>query len=127
MCLTSYWLLIYRLGSTLMTQKYIDDTEDHVNIQLDNIEMNLLSCSWQLDIDHCIVCCSYWNIDCWCISYEHSHCPLYDKNGIHAIFIGTWERICSWHIAVSCLFLPIQNGKSWLDHKYTTLSAVVLL
>ncbi|CAL1385545.1 unnamed protein product [Linum trigynum] len=67
----------------LSVREYIDDTEDYVNIQLDNQRNELI----QAPTDHSVICNSSGNLDSMSVWDEYS-CTLYDMHGIFGYVVG---------------------------------------
>ncbi|PKI53038.1 hypothetical protein CRG98_026618 [Punica granatum] len=88
----------------LSVREYIDDTEDYVNIQLDNqrneliqLQLILTIASFAIAMETLIAGCFGMNIPC----------PLYDINGIFGIFVGSSGAGCF------LLFLLVLGYARW--------------
>lgn len=80
----------YLLATDLQVREYIDDTEDYVNIQLDNhrneliqLQLTLTIASFAIAIETLIAGAFGMNIPC----------SLYDKNGIFWPIVGTMTAV----------------------------------
>ncbi|KAJ7946595.1 Magnesium transporter MRS2-like protein [Quillaja saponaria] len=88
----------------LSVREYIDDTEDYVNIQLDNqrneliqLQLTLTIASFAIAVETLIAGIFGMNI----------HCPLYDMHGIFEFFVGGTSAGCI------LLFLLVLGYARW--------------
>ncbi|KAF7144373.1 hypothetical protein RHSIM_Rhsim05G0093800 [Rhododendron simsii] len=88
----------------LSVREYIDDTEDYVNIQLDNLRNELIQFHLTLTIGSFAI--SFWTLAAAAFGMNIS-CPLYTINGIFGLF-------CSVNSAISIsVFLLVLGYARW--------------
>lgn len=92
-------------------REYIDDTEDYVNIQLDNqrneliqLQLTLTIASFAIAMETLIAGMFGMNIPC----------VLYDTNGIFELFVGAITAGC---VLLFFVVLGLLDGRSCLGHK----------
>lgn len=95
-------LIFYLLG--LQVREYIDDTEDYVNIQLDNQRNELIQLQLTLTIASFAIAAETLIAGLFGMNIP---CTLYNKNGIFGYFVGGSSAGCV------LLFLLVLGYARW--------------
>ncbi|XP_010522997.1 PREDICTED: magnesium transporter MRS2-4 [Tarenaya hassleriana] len=92
MLLEAYFMQLEGMRNKILTvREYIDDTEDYVNIQLDNqrneliqLQLTLTIASFAIALETLVASLFGMNI----------HCPLYDTHGVFGYFVWSVTAFC---------------------------------
>lgn len=92
MLLEAYFMQVDGTRNKILSvREYIDDTEDYVNIQLDNQRNELIQLQLTLTIATFAITLATLIAGTFGMNI---HCPLYDKQGVFFPFVGSFMALC---------------------------------
>ncbi|XP_010516553.1 PREDICTED: magnesium transporter MRS2-4 [Camelina sativa] len=92
MLLEAYFMQLEGMRNKILTvREYIDDTEDYVNIQLDNQRNELIQLQLTLTIASFAIAAETLLASLFGMNI---HCPLYDTHGVFGYFVWSVTALC---------------------------------